>query len=374
MSSTRQYAAKKTKSSSDEGVEENKKTKSKTKSKKSTTKKDDKEEKLRLQKEALQAKDATLISSVVNNTAWEENMAAFRQYQQIYDHVNVPETSIEYPKLGAFAQYIRFYQGALPSDKKQQLQDIGFTLKDPSIEMYDRKWQTMLERLVEYKDKHGDCRVPARYLEDKKLGNWVAAHRGYYRRNQLEEDRIEKLNEIGFIWRIRENSSRASIVADRKWETRFQELLDFHKDHGHFRIPRIYEPNPALGRWVSLQRRLKKGKGKRKSLRVDREKRLSDVSFLWDFEERFEESWETMFQKEKEVVQQFALYEAQRKQQQAKGAFNTRPRRGSELLNWIQTQKVLHAKGELRDHRKAKLDSIGFDFRIKTRRSYQVDD
>jgi Helicase associated domain len=40
-----------------------------------------------------------------------------------------------------------------------------------------------------------------------------------------------------------------------QWYQRFQELLQFHKDHGHSAVPHTYPPNPALANWVKRQRR-----------------------------------------------------------------------------------------------------------------------
>ena len=34
------------------------------------------------------------------------------------------------------------------------------------------KWEDMLNRLITYRDKHGDCLVPNRYPDDPQLGSW----------------------------------------------------------------------------------------------------------------------------------------------------------------------------------------------------------
>ena len=108
------------------------------------------------------------------------------------------------PNLSRFVCSTRCHQGALPSNKMQRLQDMGTASKNARIERNHQKWQSMLERLVECKHQHGDCKVRVVHLDDKKLGNWVETQRACHRRNQLEEDRTQKLNEIGFVWRINE--------------------------------------------------------------------------------------------------------------------------------------------------------------------------
>jgi hypothetical protein len=58
------------------------------------------------------------------------------------------------------------------------------------------EWRVMYESLVAYKKKHGTTIVPQQYEADPQLGNWVQNQR----RTCEEEDRIDLLNEIGFVW------------------------------------------------------------------------------------------------------------------------------------------------------------------------------
>ena len=54
-----------------------------------------------------------------------------------------------------------------------------------------------------------------------------------------------------------------------KWEKHFKELVEFHRDHGHFNVPAQYANNPSLGNWVTSQR-LKMRKGQLLSYRQQR--------------------------------------------------------------------------------------------------------
>ena len=70
-------------------------------------------------------------------------------------------------------------------------------------------WNEMFERLLEYQKKNGDLNVPARYPEDKSLGYWVLEQRRRFRQTdkdglqKMEQDKIDKLNSIGFVWSIK---------------------------------------------------------------------------------------------------------------------------------------------------------------------------
>ena len=71
----------------------------------------------------------------------------------------------------------------------------------------------MFSELIEYKAKHGDCLVSQRYEENKKLGLWVKEQRTQYRllqdgeHSQITEERVAKLEGIGFCWSLKDYSS-----------------------------------------------------------------------------------------------------------------------------------------------------------------------
>ena len=45
----------------------------------------------------------------------------------------------------------------------------------------------------------------------KELGSWVDNQRQFYKNNKLSEDRVDQLNEIGFVWNLE----------DVKWQLRY---------------------------------------------------------------------------------------------------------------------------------------------------------
>jgi hypothetical protein len=42
---------------------------------------------------------------------------------------------------------------------------------------HDARWEQMFEKLLNYKEGHGDCLVPNRYEPDPSLGAWVSTQR-----------------------------------------------------------------------------------------------------------------------------------------------------------------------------------------------------
>ena len=64
------------------------------------------------------------------------------------------------------------------------------------------EWQASYQKLIRYKEKHGDCNVPHGWEEDKSLAGWVGTQRKAKNSN-LTSERVESLDDIGFEWERR---------------------------------------------------------------------------------------------------------------------------------------------------------------------------
>ena len=118
--------------------------------------------------------------------------------------VSFPSTSLKQQR----RQYKAYKLGKasqLTTERRERLEKLGFTFQVRSRPQWDKRY----EELVEYKKKHGDCKVPQHFSENRALGKWVAKQREQYklkkkgRHSFLTPDREEKLNNIGFLWQVR---------------------------------------------------------------------------------------------------------------------------------------------------------------------------
>jgi hypothetical protein len=110
-------------------------------------------------------------------------------------------------------------------------------------------------------------------------------------------------------------------------------------------VPKKYECNPELGRWVVNQRFLKKGKD---SLHKDRVAKLESIGFVWD---KRNGDWDFRFEQ---------LVEYKRTHGNSDVPFHYEL--NQELGRWVVNQRYLVGKNSLRKDRAAKLESIGFTF------------
>lgn len=143
---------------------------------------------------------------------WNRFYELLRQYAERHGHVLVPRLC-EVPGLGDWVtdqrrQYKAWKQGQstqLTQERRDKLEAIGFAWSVRNRP----EWEQRYHELLQYKEKHGDCKVPQHYKLNKSLGKWVAKQREQYKlyckgqHSFLTPYRLEKLKEVGFVWQVR---------------------------------------------------------------------------------------------------------------------------------------------------------------------------
>ncbi|VEU35432.1 unnamed protein product [Pseudo-nitzschia multistriata] len=276
-------------------------------------------------------------NGTIRDAKWEKMYQYLVEFKQKHGTTQVPKGYKADPKL---ARWIKTQRTLCKrKDRIDRLNEIGFVWKVLSSYGFDdESWETMYQRLVEYKQKHGTTQVPQEYKEHPKLGKWVMRQRAVCKR----KDRIDRLNEIGFVWSIRDSSG----CDDESWETMYHCLLEYKQTHGTTQVPYHYEKNPKLGKWVMTQRRYCK--------RKDRIDRLNEIGFVWRVLSSSgydDESWETMYQRLVECKQKHGTTQVPRKYKE-----------DQKLASWVMTQRSSCKRKDRID----RLNEIGFVWRIKS--------
>ena len=158
-------------------------------------------------------------------------------------------------------------------------------------------WNIRCSDLIEYKRKHGNTNVPLSY-SDTKLAIWVRNQRHQFRhllngrRSTLTRERYEKLRAINFDF---------GTPIREAWGRRYQELVDFKESHGHCNVPELWDENPALGRWVALQRVCYRNlqAETKPDLTLDRVEALEDIGFEWNVRDS---SWRNMLERTRRTL------------------------------------------------------------------------
>ena len=139
-------------------------------------------------------------------------------------------------------------------------------------------WEESFQRLVHYKSEFGHVNVPVSYKtpDGLSLGCWCNTQRRIYRGNLngiLTEERIKKLNSIGFLWNPKEES----------WMENYQAAAAFYREHHHLDIKCSFVTTDGvkLGNWISMNRT---AFSKRK-LSQERIQLLQKIGMIWDADE-----------------------------------------------------------------------------------------
>jgi hypothetical protein len=109
------------------------------------------------------------------------------------------------------------------------------------------------------------------------LGTWVSMMRAYRKKGKLSEDRIRRLNQIGFVW-DGTLEARMTEAQEEAWESKYAALVEYKRTHGHCRVPIRSKDHPSLGNWVRTMR----GYRRRGKLSKERIRRLDELGFVWD--------------------------------------------------------------------------------------------
>ncbi|KAL7534034.1 hypothetical protein ACHAXR_009896 [Thalassiosira sp. AJA248-18] len=198
----------------------------------------------------------------------------------------------------------------------------------------DHIWDAQFAALQSYKNEHGQYSVPLRSSDYPKLGLWVKGQRKLYKAGKMTDDRMKRLDSIGFA------------VADRhrSWDEQFAALQHYKNEHGHCLVPQSYSENPKLGQWVMQQRaNAKVGK-----VTADRMKRLHSIGFVFDVQGY---KWD----------EQFAALQRYKSEH----GHCLVPQRSSDhpkLGRWVNDQRKLSKAGIMYSDRTKRLEIIGFVF------------
>jgi len=200
-----------------------------------------------------------------NQAEWDKKFKDLVEFQEKYGHTNVPLGN----PLGKWVYLQRrlYKDQKLPLELENLLNSVQFNwdLTTDGVE-----WDQMLKKLKDYEDKHGDCFVPKKFVEDPILGLWVSEQRTAKRERRLSEYEISSLDKLGFSWQPKNQCGSKFMIGLRKLEI-FRDKFD------HCNVPVDYE-DQELVLFVSAQREAR-SKGKLSEKRIAY---LDGMKFDWE--------------------------------------------------------------------------------------------
>ena len=205
----------------------------------------------------------------------------------------------------------------------------------PYYSLNEHKWQEKLDAFIDYQKENPDVPLPAREkYHGLNLGKWVSTQRTAYKQDTLSADRIERLEEAGFVW----------DAIEQQWQAGYQAFIAYQKENPDVLIPqRAQYHDYNLGVWVSNQR-TDYNTG---TLSAERIERLEDAGIVWDqLEEQWQAGYATLIAYKEEhgdvLVSRRAKY------------------RDLNLGNWVDRQRTAKTRGALSTERIERLEEAGF--------------
>ena len=281
------------------------------------------------------------LEDALKRTDYEEvwNVLEAMQEQDEVLHEIIQQMQVEKGRTGGFddSRYRDKIEVLGPSVSVDQLRT-GIAVC--CIERLAVTWDFRYGELQRFKVEHGNCNVPSRWPDNPQLNTWIGTQRKSYKNGQLSNERIERLETLGFVWDMLE-------VA---WEEKFAAIQDYKAKHGNCNVPPGWPDNPQLNTWIHNQRGAKTS-GK---LSYEKIERLEAIGFDWD---QRKSAWEEMF----------ALLQ---KYKAINGDCNVLRNENLQLAGWVMQQrrsrknivKRQKGRGFLSPEQIVRLEVLGFDW------------
>ena len=207
-----------------------------------------------------------------------------------------------------------------------------------------KSWANMFNKLVDYKKHHGHTMVSQKNSQHGQLGHWVNKQRMCHKNGELLESRCTLLNSIGLVW-----EDCQSIMEQEKWMKIYQRLVEYKHQYKHTMVPKNYQKDLKLGRWVRWQRSL----NNTNMLLSNRYDLLQSISFVWEDSKSIneQEKWMKMYQQ---------LVEYKHKHKTTLVSRRFKGGNKSPLGNWVSRQRNSNNRNKLLSNRYNLLQSIDF--------------
>ena len=315
-------------------------------------------------------KEIDMIFGIGRQDAWNMMYELTKKYYEHYGNLKIPhsfktingyETDEKGYKLGFWIskQRINYKNGTLSEDRIEKLEEIGMIFEN----VYKDTWNMMYKLAKKYYEHYDNLKIPKMFktingyeIDEKgyNLGVWIATQKTNYNKSILSEDKIEKLEEIGMIFKK---------VNDNTWNMMYKLAKKYYEHYGDLKISRSFKTINGyeidkngynLGFWISNQR----VRYKNDTLSEDRIKQLEKIDMIFGIGKQ--DAWNIMYDLAKKYYEHYGNLKIPRSFKTVNG-YET-DEKGYKLGVWITTQKTNYNKSILSEDRIKKLEKIGMMF------------
>ncbi|OGL42749.1 MAG: hypothetical protein A2W05_02625 [Candidatus Schekmanbacteria bacterium RBG_16_38_10] len=282
------------------------------------------------------------IESSDFDTVWQVLQAMVDQDQRLTDVVSQLRimqgkgeegTQAWKDAMNEYAEKVEFFNLPTRIDKTRFIN----TLQTKTVEVIGKSWDFWYGLTLRYKEELGDANVPGDY-QGFPLGRWQVGQRQSYKKDRLSPYRIQRLEEIGFMW----------SPHNEAFEKGFNETLKYKERFGEANAPQSYKTENGfrLGTWQDAHR----GKYRKGEMTKHRIKRFEAIGFKWTL---MDEAFEQGFQETLKYKEQFGDPYVPK---------NYKTLEGFPLGSWQHAQRQMYRKGKMLPERIKRFKDIGYDW------------
>jgi hypothetical protein len=148
---------------------------------------------------------------------WKANLNNFMIYKEEFHTMVISKKDVEHQKLYSWVARQRRSErlGTLSAERKHLLLEVGFIFEPIKrlqkakrfTERQVEKWEAMYVDLCGFNERRGHCKVSHNDEENRELAKWVSLQRVAYSKKTLDESRKRRLDDVGFAWNGKSDSS-----------------------------------------------------------------------------------------------------------------------------------------------------------------------
>lgn len=241
----------------------------------------------------------------------------------------------------------------ITEDRIRALDELGFewnVAPRSGIKNESKTFEERVEELKAYKEQHGDLNVLPRI--DRSLSNFCknlrAARRNPSSEQQVSEEQIQILDDLGFLWDV-----PGGVTS---FEERIVQLTAFKEKHGHLKV--TCKTDKQLATWCSNMRAARRNpKGTGLHVSEERVRALDAIGFEWEVSEgsgRHGSNFESRLMQLKEFKEKNGHVNVMQSDDKTLARYCDRVRKARlnpDGSNFVLSEEMIHA-----------LDDIGFEW------------
>lgn len=271
---------------------------------------------------------------MINEQKWNANFKLVKEFKKKFNRLPKHKEKYKGVAIGNWTNNQQYYfrRGALSNTHIRKLESIGLNLG-----RLQRQWNAKFELLKEFINEFNRFPKQSEHYKGIAIGIWTSDQKQYFKKGKLSEERIQKLESIGFT---------ASNSFKEQWEYKFELLKEFKEEFGKFPAKYTVYKGIQIGQWIHNQRQ----KFMSNTLEKEQIEKLESTGIRLHTT-NMEAMWNSKFELVKEFKEEFGRLP------NSKESY-----KGIELGKWLFKHRYIYKDNKLPEERLRKLESIGFSF------------